>query len=84
MSRRLSIVFIILITLFFSRGALARDGDDRHGGMFKGGHVREEHFEGSRRRNYGEFEFFLGSPFFGRISITGLTTPICPIILRRR
>ncbi|HEY8095718.1 MAG TPA: hypothetical protein VIE65_06425, partial [Methylobacter sp.] len=64
MSRRLSTVFMIVIALFFSRGALARDGGDRHGGVFKGGHVREEHFEGSRHRNDGEFEFFQGSPFF--------------------
>lgn len=72
MSRRLSPVFMILITLFFSRGALARDGGDRHGGVFKGGHVREEHFEGSRRRNYGEFEFFPGSLFFAGFLLLAL------------
>lgn len=64
MPRRLSIAFMILIALFSSGEALARDGGDRHGGVFKGGHVRGEHFEGSRHRNYGEFKFFLGSPFF--------------------
>lgn len=83
MSRRLSIVFMILVALSSSGGALARDGGDRHGGVFKGGHVRGEHFEGSRHRNDGEFEFSAGSPFFGLISITGLTTPILPIILHQ-
>lgn len=47
MPRRLSIVFMILVTLSYSGGALARDGGDRHGGVVKGGHVRGEHFEGS-------------------------------------
>jgi hypothetical protein len=69
MPRRSSIAFMILVVSFFSGAALARDGSDRQGGIHRGasngGHVRGEHVEGSRHRNYGEFEFFVGSPFFG-------------------